>query len=175
MATNDSIEPEWLDSAPHWYYSHIVSDSVVRVCRALPDQEVSDLRPGELILQLRTRRRRTTIYDVDKADHGSIRSEGFMAGLRFVMRRGGAPVWVLTVRSFVRKRHRLEICGGDEWIFDTPFYWWQHLTGTVGQREGLRGGLGPTTRHWGFCVDTQRESADILAAVAFMHWKWWQW
>jgi hypothetical protein len=51
------------------------------------------------------------------------------------MRREGTPVWVLTVRSFVRKRHRVQIVDGDVWTFDTPFFWWQHLRGTVSGHE----------------------------------------
>jgi hypothetical protein len=39
----------------------------------------------------------------------------------------------------------------------------------------LLGRVGPTMRHWGFSVDADRETVDFLAAVAFMHWKWWCW
>jgi hypothetical protein len=91
------------------------------------------------------------------------------------MRREGTPVWVLTVRSFVRKRHRLQIVEGDVWTFDTPFFWWRHLTGTVRGHERLLGRVGPTKRHWGFSLDADRDTVDLLAAVAFMHWKWWCW
>ena len=173
----DRIAPEWLHSAPYWYYTHIElgSPDLVTVRRAAAGQQVSDRSPGTPMLRIHPHRRTTPIFDVDGLERGSIRPEGMLRGLRFVMRREGAPVWVLTVRSVVRKRHRLQIVDGDVWTFDTPFYWWQHLTGTVGGHERLLGRVGPMKRYWGFSLDPDRDTGDLLAAVAFMHWKWWCW
>jgi hypothetical protein len=95
--------------------------------------------------------------------------------MRFVLRREGSVVWVLTVRSIVRKRHRLKAAGGMVWTFDTPFFWWQHLTGTVNGYPGLVGGIGPATQLWGWAVEPGRDTFDLLVAVAFLHWKWWRW
>jgi hypothetical protein len=64
---------------------------------------------------------------------------------------------------------------GQVWMFDTSFFWWQHLTGSIGGHEGLVGLVGPTKRHWGFFVEPERDTLDLLTALAFMHWKWWRW
>jgi hypothetical protein len=174
---SDRLAPQWLHSAPYWYYTHIQmgSPDVVTVRRAAVDQQVSDHSPGTPVLRIHPHRGTTPIFGLDGLERGRIRPEGISRGLRFVMRREGTPVWVLTVRSFVRKRHRLQIVGGDVWTFDTPFFWWQHLTGTVSGHERLLGHVGPTKRHWGFGVEPGRDTVDLLAAVAFMHWKWWCW
>jgi hypothetical protein len=91
------------------------------------------------------------------------------------MRRDGVPAWTLTTRSIVRKRHALESTTGEAWTFDTPFYWWQHLTGTSGGVPRLLGQVGPTKRLWFMWVEPGRDTQDILAAVAFLHRTWWRW
>jgi hypothetical protein len=173
----DRMGPAWLHSTPYWYYTHIElgSPDVVSVRRAAADQQVSDRSPGALVLRIHPHRGMTPIFNGDGLESGSIRPEGIIRNLRFVMRRKGATVWVLTVRSFVRTRHRLQIVDGDVWTFDTPFFWWRQLTGTVSGHERLVGRVGPTKRHWGFSLDADGDTADLLAAVAFMHWKWWRW
>jgi hypothetical protein len=169
--------PEWFHGAPYWYYTHVESGSpsVITVRRAAPDQQVSEQSPGTRVLRLQPHRGTTQIFDDDGLDRGSIRREGALLGRRFVMRRDGASVWVLTVCSLVRKRHRLQIVGGDVWTFDTPFYWWQQLTGTVNGHQRLLGRVGPRMTSWGFSVDADWDTVDLLAAVAFIHWKWWRW
>jgi hypothetical protein len=46
---SDRLAPEWLHSAPYWYYTHIElgSPDVVTVRRAAADQLVSDRSPGD--------------------------------------------------------------------------------------------------------------------------------
>ena len=173
----DSAPPDWLHEARCWYYSRIHSRAphVVTVHSVPVDEEMSDERPGALILRLQPRFRATEVIDADGRAQGVIRPEGILRGLQFAMRRDGAVVWVSTVRSIVRKRHRLWVANREVWMFDTPFYWWQHLTGTTGGRRTLVGRVGPTTRFWGFEVEPGRDTLDVLAAVAFMHWKWWRW
>ena len=171
---SDWTAPQWFEGAPHWYYTHIEtgSPSVISVRRAPRDQEVSDQAPGMLVLQLRPARGITKIFDVEGFDRGSIRREGL---LRYVLRRNDTAIWSLTVRSLVRKRHEFQMIGGDAWTFDTPFFLRQSVRGAVSGQERLLGGVGPTKRHWGFVVDADRSSLDLLAAVAFLHWKWWCW
>ncbi|MGB2716769.1 MAG: hypothetical protein WBC51_21480 [Vicinamibacterales bacterium] len=169
--------PEWLDTTDSWYYSHIQRPSayVVTVRRIAADQEVTDERPGTPILRLHPRFGSTRVFDAAGGEQGVIRSEGIVRGRCFVMRRNATVVWVSTVRSFVRKRHRLRNADGEVWTFDTPFFWWQHLTGIVSGQEGLIGRVGPTKRHWGLAVEPGRDTFELLSAVAFMHWKWTRW
>jgi len=143
--------------------------------RKTRDGDVSSERPGSLVLRLEPRFRATRVLDAEARERGVIRREGVVPGRRFVLRREGAVVWALTVRSLVRKRHRLEAADGVAWTFDTPFFWWQHLTGTVDGVPGLVGQIGPATQFWGWEVEPGRDTFDLLAAVAFMHWKWWRW
>ena len=91
------------------------------------------------------------------------------------MRRNGDPVWKLTVRSIVRNHHEFEPAVGVKWTFDTPFFWWQHLKGTADGVPRLLGEVGPTMRFWFMLVEPGRDTSDLLAAVAFMHRKWWRW
>ena len=61
------------------------------------------------------------------------------------------------------------------WRFETPFFWWQHLSGSVAGDETLVGRVGPTKRHWGFVIKSEHDNIELLTAVAFLHWKWWRW
>ncbi len=88
------------------------------------------------------------------------------------MRRDGEPVWTMSVRSIVRKRHTLELANGDSWMLDTPFFWWQHLTGTVRGVPRLLGGLGPVWWIWTMWIEPGRDTLELLATVAFLHRQW---
>ena len=171
---SDRIAPEWLQSAPHWYYTHIERGlpSVITVRRATRDQEVSDQAPGTLVLRVRPRRGLTLIFDIEGHDRGNIRREG---ARRYILRQNDTAIWKLTLWSIVRKRHQLQMIGGDVWTFDTPFFRYRGVRGTVSDHERLLGAVGPTMRHWGFLVDANQITIDLLAAVAYMHWKWWCW
>ena len=124
--------PSWLNDASGWYYSRIDwrPRDLVSVFAAADGQKVVDDEPGTTVLHLEPRFRSVRLLDAEHRERGIIRAEGLVPG-RFVLRRDGNPVWVLRVRSFVRKRHRLELVGTDAWMFDTPFFWWQHLRGSV--------------------------------------------
>jgi hypothetical protein len=169
--------PDWFDDTRSWYYSYIQgrSPGSVTVFSVAPGEEVRDDRPGAPMLRLQPGLRTVRVLDAEGRERGAIRAEGMLRGLRFAMRRDGVEIWTSSVRSIVRKRHRLRIAGGEIWTFDTPFYWWQSLTGTTGGRRRLVGRVGPTTRYWGFSVERGRDTLELLAAVAFMHWKWWRW
>jgi hypothetical protein len=49
------------------------------------------------------------------------------------------------------------------------------MRGTVSGDERLVGFVGPRMTDWGFLVNEERITIDLLAAVAFMHWKWSHW
>src|SRR5436190_22278459 len=105
----DPFLPGWLDNTDRWYYSHIESKPAwaITVLSAPSDAGVSYDSPGAVRLRVQPRWRNTRVVDAEGRDRGTIRSEGILRGLRFVMRREGAVVWVMRVRSIVRKRHRL--------------------------------------------------------------------
>jgi hypothetical protein len=173
----ESHRPAWLNDARWYYYSKIGDDSAdsVSVFTAAVGAEVSSAMPGTLCLNLEPRFRSVRVRDAGGREEGIIRSEGLVPGVKYVMRRDGNPVWTLSVRSIVRKRHMLEPAHGETWTFDTPFFWWQHLTGTVCGVQELLGYVGPTKRFWLMWVAPGRDTHDLLAAIAFMHRKWWRW
>jgi hypothetical protein len=175
--------PTWLDQA-RWYYSEIgeeESGDPVRVFDASGREEVSGESPGRLFLRLEPRSRSSAwvrVLDAAGSEQGAIRSEGLLPGVRFVMRRNGELVWKMSVRSIVRRRHAVEIANGDSWIFETPFFWWQGLTGVAAGAPRLVGGLVWEARShglWAMWVEPGRDTFDLLAAVAFMHRQYVRW
>jgi hypothetical protein len=98
-----------------------------------------------------------------------------MRGIRYVMRRDENPVWTLSIRSLVRKRHRLRFTDAGTWTFDTPFYSWQQFSGSLAGAPKLVGHVGPSKQIWLFGVEPNCETNDLLAAVALMHRNWWRW
>lgn len=168
--------PAWWEDA-RWYYSLIGEESAqpVSVFDATGCEELSDETPGTLRLRLEPRFRyspRVRVLDADGHEQGLIRPEGLVPGVRYVMHRDGQLVWTLSVRSIVRKHHVLELTHGDSWTIDTPFFWWQHLTGTTLGAPRLFGGIGPHWSIWIMRIEPGRDTSDLLAAVAFLHRQW---
>ena len=139
--------PTWLRSG-HRYLSQIGPESTdpVTVFSA-GDEVVSNEKPGTACVHLEPGSRFVRVLDGDKNNRGIIRSEGLRPLGRYVMRLGTEVVWVLSVRSVVRKRHMLCPVVGDQWTFDTPFFWWQQLAGSVSGTPRLlgKGGANETT------------------------------
>jgi hypothetical protein len=96
-----------------------------------------------------------------------------LPGLKSAMIRGDRVVWMLSVRSLVRKRLRLVVPDGDTWVFDTPFFWRQGLSGRAGGMPRLLGRVGPRKSVWLMWVEPGRDTLDLLAAVGSMHRSWW--
>jgi hypothetical protein len=167
--------PTWQDSGRR-YYSQIGRESTdpVTVFSA-GDKDVSNDKPGTPVVHLEPGSGFVRVLDADKKERGTIRSEGLMPLGRHAMRLGTEVLWVLSVRSAVRKHHTLRPMVGDPWTFDTPFFWWQQLTGSVSGTPKLVGAVGPTKRLWFMTIEAGRDTPDLLAAVAFMHRKWWRW
>jgi hypothetical protein len=148
----ESRIPAWLDDA-RWYYSQIGAERAqpVSVFDATGRDEVNSESPGTLCLRMEPRFRyspRLRVLDAGGREEGIFRSEGLVPGVRYAMRRNGEPVWTLSVRSIVRKRHALQLANGDSWTFDTPFFWWQNLTGTALGVPKLVGGYCPEMSIW---------------------------
>jgi hypothetical protein len=174
----ESRMPAWLDGA-RWYYSEIGEESAQPVSIFLSDREgVSSESPGTLCLRLEPRFRyssRLRVLDARGREQGIIGSEGPVPGVRYAMRRNGEMVWMLSVRSIVRRRHSLELANGDSWTFDTPFFWWHDLTGTAFGAPRLLGYVGSVMWIWLMWIEPGRDTFDLLAAVRFMHRQWFHW
>jgi hypothetical protein len=176
----DSDGPAWLDDARR-YYSEIggASADPVSVFDAADTNDVRCESPATLCLRLEPQSdclALVRVLDAGGREQGIIRSEGLVPGVRYAMRREGELVWMLSVRSIVRKGHALELANGDSWTFDTPFFWWQNLTGTAFGAPRLLGGLVvPTKRVWAMWIEPGRDTIELLAAVAFMHRQWFHW
>jgi hypothetical protein len=111
------------------------------------------------------------VLDAGGREEGVIRSEGFLPGTRYAMRRGGELAWTLSVRSIVRNRHAFEPAHGDSWTLHTPFFGCD-LKGTVLGAPGLVGTVGPVLWVWLVWIEPGRVTIDLLAAVAFLHRQW---
>src|SRR5688572_31263352 len=100
----NSTPPDWLGDIDRWYYSEIEWNPArtVTVRSAPADADVSQESPGQLVLSLQPGRWTTRVFDAEGREQGTIRPEGILPGVRFVMRRDGAVSWVATVRSVVR-------------------------------------------------------------------------
>jgi hypothetical protein len=112
------------------------------------------------------------VLDAGGREAGNIRADGLVPGVRYAMLRNGEPVWTLSVRSIVRKRHALKLADGELWTLYTPFFWWQNLTGTALGVPRLLGGIGPVGWIWEMYIEPGRDTFDLLAAVPFMHRQW---
>ena len=166
---------DWLSDA-RVFYSRIDEGSTDPVSVFIPpDGDVTSENPGTLRLRLQPVGRSLQVLDHQGNTEGVIRSEGLVRGIRYVMWRDENRVWSLSVRSVVRKRHNLRLTDGETWTFDTPFYWWQQLTGSLASAPTLIGHVGPSKRLWLFEVEPGRETHDLLAAVALLHRNWWRW
>ncbi|WP_197447031.1 hypothetical protein [Tautonia plasticadhaerens] len=169
--------PSWFGNACH--YISVIRDEVperVHVYAADEDTEIRYDPPERPCLVLESRSRRSSRVRVQGpggSEDGAIAPEGFLPGVRYVMRRDSGPVWTLSVRSLLRKRHALELAGGEAWVFDTPFFWKLRVTGTVRGSPDLLGCVGPTMRCWLFAIEPSRDSPDLLAAIAYLHQRWW--
>ena len=85
---------------------------------------------------------------------------------------GGDPSRLLGLLRRDRSHEVLVLADGDSWTIDTPFFWWQHLTGTALGGPRLFGGYGPEWWIWTMWIEPGRDTSELLAAVAFMHRQW---
>lgn len=175
----DHCAPAWLGDARQ-YYSEIGEKWTDPVGVFIPpdSDEVTSESPGTLCLRLEPQSRsspRVWVLDASGREVGIVEPEGFLPRTRYAMRQGRELVWMLSVRSVMRNRHALELADGDSWGFETPFFWWQHLTGTAFGARRLLGFVGPTKRYWLMQIEAGRDTFNVLTAVAFMHRQWWHW
>jgi hypothetical protein len=170
----NSSQPAWFAEARPFYSKiEFTRGDPVSVFEPL-DDVVTDENPGTLCLRLQPDGPSLKVINAKGATEGIISAEGPIPGIRYVMRRSETIVWTLAVRSLLLKRHSLEQTLGDAWTFDTPFFWWQHLTGRVGAAPALVGHVGPRKRFWLVGIEPARDTNDLRAAVALMHRNWWR-
>jgi len=167
-------QPEWLSRA-RCYYSRIGPDSSdpVTIFAVGENEEASETKPGTPVLRLQPERRFIRVLDSQGHDEGTVHTR--VPGVSYVMRRDDIPVWRLSVRSVVRKRHALSFEDGAKWMFDTPFFWWQHLSGRTAAGPHLLGRVGPRKWLWFFWIEPGEDTPALLAAVAVQHRNWWHW
>jgi len=167
--------PTWLSSGRRYYSKVGLESNDPVTVFSTGDEDVSHEKPGTPCVYLEPGSRLVHVLDTDQKERGTIRSDGLMPLGRHVMCQGTEVLWGLSVRSVVRKRHTLCPVVGDQWTFNTPFFWWQQLSGSVSGTPRLLGTVGPTKRLWFMMIEAGRDTPDVLAAVAFMHRKWWRW
>ena len=173
----ERTKPDWWERAK-FYYSEIDlrPGPPARLFSPPEDREITPSTPGTLLLSLERRHSDLRVLDSHRQELGVIRSQGFIPAAKYVMYRDGVPVWILSVRSVVRKRQVLSL-DGERWTFHTPFFWWHHfMTGaTDGASRVIAWFPAPTKTIWGIAIEPGRDSLDLLAAVAFMHRNWLFW
>ena len=166
-------QPSWLPQA-RAYYSRIDDDSSdpVSVFSSPLGQDITASNPGVLRHHLRPEHHAVRVLNANDAEEGIIRPAGVGKSVLISDR---ALVWTLSVRSVVRKSHKLQIVGGESWTFDTPFFWWSHLRGSSSGATRLVGSVGPTKRFWLIWIEPAKDADRLLAAIALMHRSWWRW
>lgn len=60
------------------------------------------------------------------------------------------------------------------WRFHTPFFWWMNVLALESAVPRLVGTVGPTKREWMLWVQPDWDGEDLLAAVAYLHRRWWR-
>ncbi len=165
--------PDWMHRAAH-YYSKIEGDSSdsVRVMRPPDDGDASDKNPGTLCLRLDAGFREIRVLDASGNEEGVIRPRA--PGLGYAMQRSGNPVWQVSTRSAVMKRHALTFAGADTWDVRTPFFWWMNIVCTQNGATRALGQVGPRKWLWVLWIEPGQDQHDVLSALAFLHRRWWR-
>jgi len=93
-------------------------------------------------------------------------------GLGYRMYCSGRPVWTVSSRSLVVRRHALEFSGGGTWDVRTPFFWWMNVLCLENGEARALGRVGSGKRLWFLAIERGRDNLDVLSALAFMHRRW---
>lgn len=136
--------------------------------------EVGGDSPGVLRLRLEPRFRYSPserVLNADGREEGIIQSEGLFPGARHTMRRHGGLIWMLSVRSIVRRRHALTLTNGETWLFHTPFFS-NRLIGEIRGHRKLVGDVGPDVSVWRMAIERGKDTVGLLSAAAFLHRQW---
>ena|SRR5438093_549380 len=107
----------------------------------------------------------------DRSELFTIRAEGGMLRSRHSLFQNESPIWRLSVRSILRRRHELQFMSGETWSLQTPFFS-VFFGGTAQDESRLLGRVGRSTEEWFFLVEPGKETMELLAAIAFLHCQW---
>jgi hypothetical protein len=165
---------------PHWmgisarYYSRIDEGwgDPVRVHHFPEVGDASDQNPGDLWLRLVPRFREVAVVDAGGREDAVIRPR--FPGLGYTMFRAGLPAWTVSTRSVVMRRHALSFASGEAWDVRTPFFWWMNVVCNHNGETPAVGQVGPSKRFWLLWIGAGKDHRDHLAALAFMHRRWWR-
>jgi len=169
----DIKRPVWASEAEA-YYSRVQDDAghAVSVMKYPEAGDVSDANPGTLCLRLAASFRKVRVVDACGTEHGVIRPRG--PGFGYAMRRSGELMWTLSNRSLVLRRHALRFANDGQWDVRTPFYWWLNVVCSEQGVTHALGRVGPVKRLWQLWVRPGDDRVDVLAALAFLHRRWWR-
>ena len=166
----DIETPPWIRDAKA-YYSRIQGDSV-RVMRYPEAGNASDENPGTLCLRLDASVRRVRVLGANGNEHGVIRPRG--PGIGYAMRGSGQLMWTLWNRSLVLRRHVLSFESGGQWDVRTPFYWWLNVACFENGVTHALGRVGHVKWIWQLWIQPDQDRVEVLAALAFLHRRWWR-
>jgi hypothetical protein len=165
--------PAWVNDAEA-YYSRIEAgpgDSV-RVMRFPEVGKASEENLGTLCLRLAASFRQVRVVGVNSTEYGVIRPRG--PGFGYAMRRSGELIWTLSNRSLALRRHALSFASDGQWDVRTPFYWWLNVVCCGARGTHALGRVGHTKRLWLLWIQPGYDRVDVLAALAFLHRRWWR-
>jgi hypothetical protein len=165
--------PVWADDAQAYY--SMVEDGhgdSVRIMKFPEVGEASDSNPGTLCIRLAASFRRVRVVDANGAEHGLIRPRAPAFG--YAMHRSGEQIWTLSNRSLVLRRHALNFASDGLWDVRTPFYWWLNVVCSENGFTHALGKVGHSKRFWQLWIQPGYDHVDVLAALAFLHRRWWR-
>jgi hypothetical protein len=169
----DIESPAWASDA-EVYYSRIETDpgDSVRVMRFPEVGAASEENPGTLCLRLAPSFRQVRVLGANGTERGVIRPR--WPGFGYAMRGSGEVIWTLSNRSLVLRRHALSFASNGHWDVRTPFYWWLNVVCSESGVTHVLGRVGHTKRFWQLWIQPGHDRVEVLAALAFLHRRWWR-
>ena len=165
--------PAWWNSAK-LYYSSIRGDrrDSVQVWSPPDHGRVTADSPGTLRIHLEVWSGGLRVLDGAAHDCGKI--DVRVPKVSYIMQRDRRPIWKLSARSLVMRRHAVVFSPADRWLFHTPFFWWLNIVGVQNGDIRVRGHIGHNKKTCGIYVDPECDNLDLLSLIALLHRNWWQ-
>lgn len=134
--------------------------------------DASEENPGTLCIRLTAAFRKIRVVGANGIEHGVIRPRG--PGFGYAMRRSDEPIWTFSNRSLVLRRHALSFANDGRWDVRTPFYWWMNVVCSENLLTHALGRVGHSKRFWQLWIQPGHDRVEVLAALAFLHRRWWR-